>query len=125
MEGTSDRLRPVIVETRRGSEQLVRILETLARVELSDGLTLPQLIIEATSRLPRDATVVALLPSVTHETAIVLGSLKRRGYAVTALLLMPEEEYLTNNMGMLIAEGINVRPVENEDDISHVCASYA
>jgi uncharacterized protein (DUF58 family) len=124
MQGKSDRLRPVIVETRRGSEQLMRILETLARVELSDGLTCPQLILEATSRLPRDATVVALLPAATHETAIALGNLKRRGYAVTALLLMPEEEFLTNSMGMLIAEGIDVRPLENERDISHVCSSY-
>ena len=38
-----------------------RIQETLARVELTDGLTLPQLIVEAGARLPRDATVLAIL----------------------------------------------------------------
>jgi uncharacterized protein (DUF58 family) len=123
MQGESDRLSPVIVETRRGSEQLMRILETLARVELSDGLTFPQLIIEATSRLPRDATVVALLPDVPEEAAIALGSLKRRGYAVTALMVMPDEETLKENMGRLIAEGIEVHVVENEDDITNVCAT--
>ena len=64
MRDHSDRLRPVIVETRRGPEQLVRILEALARLELTEGLTFPQLVIEATSRLPRDATVVAILPTV-------------------------------------------------------------
>ena len=34
-------LEPVTVETRRGPEQLGRILQTLARVELTDGLTSP------------------------------------------------------------------------------------
>ena len=62
MRDRSDRLRPVVVETRRGPEQLVRILEALARLELTEGLTFPQLVIEATSRLPRDASVVAILP---------------------------------------------------------------
>lgn len=123
-EGQSDRLNPVVVETRRGSEQLTRILETLARVELSDGLTFPQLIIEATSRLPRDATVVALLPHVPEETAIALGGLKRRGYAVVAILVIPDEDELKDNLGRLLAEGIEARVVENEDDISEVCAMH-
>ena len=101
----------------------MRILEALARVELSDGLTFPQLVIEATSRLPRDATVVALLPDVPPETAISLGSLKRRGYAVTALLVMPEEEYLSNCMGRLLAEGIEVRRLESEDAIASMCSA--
>jgi uncharacterized protein (DUF58 family) len=122
MKGRSERLRPVIVETRRGPEQLVRILEALARAELTDGLTFSQLIIEATSRLPRDATVVALLPSVSAETAIALGSLKRRGYAVTALLLMFEDEDFADAMGRLIAEGIDVRRIESEAAIADVCS---
>ena len=40
---TSDRLEPLVVETRRGAEQLMRILEMLARAELTDGLTMSQL----------------------------------------------------------------------------------
>ncbi len=39
MQEQSNRLRPVIVETRRGPEQLLRILEALARLELTEGLT--------------------------------------------------------------------------------------
>ena len=75
----SDRLEPVVIETRRGPEQLMRILETLARVELTDGLNFAQLVGETTSRLPRDATVLAILPSVSTETAIALGNLRRHG----------------------------------------------
>jgi uncharacterized protein (DUF58 family) len=122
MKGRSERLRPVIVETRRGPEQLVRILEALARAELTDGLTFAQLVVETTSRLPRDATVVALLPDVPPETAIALGNLKRRGYAVTVILVMFEDEDFAECMGRLIAEGIEVRRVESEAAVAGVCS---
>src|SRR5207247_10090560 len=91
MHATSDRLQPIVVEARRGVEQFQRIRETLARVELTDGLTFAQLIAETDSRLPRDATVIAVLGQVTPETALALGSLRRRGYAVAAILVIFED----------------------------------
>ncbi len=83
---TSDRLQPLVVETRRGPEQLMRILETLARVELTDGLSFAQLVLETAGRLPRDATVVAILASPSVETAMALGELRHKGLAVTAII---------------------------------------
>jgi uncharacterized protein (DUF58 family) len=121
MREESDRLQPLVVETRRGPEQLQRILETLARVELTDGLTLLQLIDEATSRLPRDATVVAVLAEVTANTALALGNLKRRGLAVTAILIMFDDNALEKAAGRLLAEGIDVRHVSDEATLSAVC----
>jgi hypothetical protein len=100
----------------------MRILESLARVELTDGLTFPQLIIETSSRLPRDATVVAVIPAAPPETVAALATLKRGGYAVTALLLMPDESYLSDDLGRLIAAGIDFRSIQSEEDISYVCA---
>ena len=80
--------------------------------------------VEATSRLPRDATVVAILPAVLPETAIALGSLKRRGYAVTAILVMyDDEDDAPACMGRLMAEGIDVRRVESEEAIGSVCSA--
>ena len=122
MEGGNDRLRPVVVETRRGPEQLLRILEALARVELTDGLSFSQLVVEVTSRLPRDATVLALLSDVSAETAIALGNLRRRGYAVTAVLVLFEEEHDYGCVGRLLAEGVTVRRVDSEAAIAGVCA---
>jgi uncharacterized protein (DUF58 family) len=114
----------VIVETRRGPEQLMRILEALARLELTEGMTFPQLVVEATSRLPRDATIVAILPSVSQEASIALGSLKRRGYAVTAILVTyDDDDEAPAGMGRLIAEGIDVRRVDSESAIASVCAA--
>ncbi len=67
MREDDDRLRPLIVPNGRGPEVFTRIRETLARVELSDGLTFDRLLIEAEPRLPRDATVIAVLAEVTPD----------------------------------------------------------
>ena len=107
MNETSDRLRPLVVPTRRGPEQFRRIMETLARVEMTDGLSFAQLIVEAADRLPADATVVAVLGAVPDETAWALGNLRRRGYAVTAVLVMFDEYESSECLGRLIAAGID------------------
>lgn len=117
----NERLRPVVVETRRGTEQLQRILETLARVELTDGLTFPQFTQEVASRMPRDATVVAILADVPSETAIALGNLRRGGFAVTAVLTLPDDDRDNAGAGRLLAEGVSVRTVGNEAEISALC----
>ena len=64
MAERSERLQPLVVETRRGVQQFQRIREVLARLELTDGLTATQLIIETASRLVdlADADSRRLLP---------------------------------------------------------------
>jgi len=124
MSEASERLQPIVVATQRGPEQLVQILETLARVELTDGLSLSQLIAETMTRLPRDATVLAILPSVTAESVIALGSLRRQGYAVTAILNIYEEYDFAQAAGPLIAEGIEVQQLKDEAAIVSVCRKF-
>jgi uncharacterized protein (DUF58 family) len=125
MAELSDRLQPVVVPTRRGADQLMRIFETLARVELTDGLDLTQLIAETTSRMPRDATVVAILPQVTEQHAIALGNLKRRGFAVTAILNLWEEYDFAQASGPLLAQGIETRHLKEEAAIVGICQGFA
>lgn len=137
MSTSSDRLRPVIVETQRGFEQFQRIRESLARLELTDGLSFSELLMEATSRLPRDATVVAVLGDVSTETAIALGNMRRNGFAVYAIVVLQGRENslgsadgtrfmdsdgMVDKIGRLIAEGINVRHIDNEASISDLCS---
>ena len=76
----SERLQPVTVPTRRGAEQLGSILQTLARVELTDGFSFADLVAEAAGRIPRDATAVAIVASVTFDTAVALGELRHKGH---------------------------------------------
>jgi uncharacterized protein (DUF58 family) len=137
MSSSSDRLRPVIVETQRGFEQFQRIRESLARLELTDGLSFSELLMEATSRLPRDATIVAVLGDVTTETAISLGNMRRSGFAVYAIVVLQagetslggadgtrfmDSDVMVDKIGRLIAEGINVRHIDNEAAISDLCS---
>jgi uncharacterized repeat protein (TIGR01451 family) len=120
----SDRLEPLVVQTQRGPEQLMRILETLARAELTDGFDFAHLIIETASRMPRDATVIAVLPSVTLETAVSLGNLRRGGYAVTAILIMYDYEEYSQAAGKLLAEGVETRQLPNKEALVTVCRDY-
>src|SRR5207249_11434310 len=95
----STRLQPQVVGTRRGVEQFQLIRETLGRIELTDGLTFAQLVLEATDRLPRDATVLAVLPDVSVETASALGNLRRQGYAVSVVLILIGDEDFEQTFG--------------------------
>lgn len=125
MREESDRLQPLVVETRRGPEQFQRILETLARAELTDGLTFAQLLTETASRLPRDATVIALLGRADPETVLALGSLRRRGYAVTAVLVLFDDNEREEAQVRLMAEGIDVRTLNNEEELAALCRQQA
>jgi hypothetical protein len=113
-----------VVETRRGAEQLTRIFETLARLELTDGLRLPELLSETSGRIPRDATVVAILPSVSEQNAIALGNLKRQGFAVTAVIGVFEEFDFARAAGPLLAQGIETRQLKDEAAIVGLCRQY-
>jgi uncharacterized protein (DUF58 family) len=121
MLDASDRLQPLVVPTRRGPEQFMRILETLARVELTDGLTFAELVTETDSRLPRDATVIAMLTNPTPEDVLVLGNLRRRGFAVTAILSVYDDHQYSHAAGRLLAEGIESRHLRDENSVVAIC----
>lgn len=121
----SERLQPVVVETRRGADQLIRILETLARVELTDGLTLPQLLAECTSRMPRDATVVVITPVVTEEQVVALAHLRRLGFAVSVILNLWDEYDFAQASGPLLAAGIETHHLKEEASIPAMCRGAA
>ena len=70
-----------------------------------------QLLIEAEPRLARDATVIAVLATVTPEMAVALGHLKRQGFAVSVILLAFDEVERIDSAGPLLAQGLQVRSV--------------
>ena len=116
---------PLIVPTRRGAEQLQRIREMLARVELGDAHDLAGLLTEAGHRLPRDATVIAVLGDVSVESAISLGNLRRRGMAVAVVLVLMSDDGLERVHARLVAEGIrDLRHLTGEEALPDVCRSH-
>lgn len=126
----NERLQPVQVETRRGPDQFERILDTLARLELSEGLSFSQLVDEIEGRLPRDATIAAILTRVSETTAITLGNLRRSGFAVTAVVVSFEEATYhdwasaPDWAARLMAEGIPFRRVQDEESLTRLCAEH-
>ena len=124
----NDRLRPVHVENGKGLEKLNQILETLARLELTDGLNFAEMIAASISRIPRDATVIAILHRVTPETAVALGDLVRRGFLVTAVVVafasqpIPDWARPPEWANLLLAHGVDFRLVNSEEMITNLCA---
>ena len=124
----NSRLRPVVVPTRKNSENFMRILETLARLEPTDGLEFAGLIDEAAVQLPRDATVVAVLCRVTPEMAQSLGQLIRRGFLVTAIVVTFNDNVLPDWAAppewaeILLAQKINFHMVNSEESVMSLCA---
>ncbi len=120
----ANRLRPVVVETRRGYEQFQEIRTSLARLELTDGMPFASMLIEVAPRLPKDATLIAILPRVPVETALALGMMRRQGFAVSAILVGIAEDGSDDRAvaaGRLIAEGIrDVRFINSEDELMNL-----
>lgn len=115
------RLRPVVIETRRGIDQFQMIREVLARLELTDATTFAGMVLEVAPRLPKDATLIAVLPRVPVETAIALGMLRRQGFAISAILVGIADDGSDDRAqahGRLLAEGVrDVRYVDSEQEL--------
>lgn len=123
----NDRLQPVRVETRKGNEKLGEILEALARLEHTDGLDFAEMLVSASSRIPRDATVVPVMRQVTPAIALALGGLVQRGFLVTAVVVafereaIPEWAHPPEWAELLLAQGIDFRMVNSEESIMNLC----
>ena len=122
------RMRPVVVPTRKSSDNFPRLLETLARLELTDGLDFSSLVREAAVQLPRDATVVAVLSRVTPGLAQSLGTLVSRGFLVTAIVVVSGGEGLPDWAKppdwaeILLRQNINFHMVNSEEAVTSLCA---
>lgn len=124
----NDRLRPVLVGAGKGQDCFRWILETLARLEHTDGMDFSGMVREIDSRIPRDVTVVAVLRKVTPEIAAALGALARRGFVVTTIIVafgaagVPDWARAPEWAEMLLAQGIGFHFINSEEAISNLCA---
>jgi uncharacterized protein (DUF58 family) len=122
MAEEGDSVRPMVVETKRGVEQLRRIRETLALAEPTDALTLAGMLRDTAGRLPRDATVIAMLPAVSVASAVALGSLRRLGLAVTVVLVMLSDEALETAYKRLMSANLrDIRHLKDEASLPDLC----
>ncbi|MCH2182811.1 MAG: DUF58 domain-containing protein [Mariniblastus sp.] len=125
MAAHSERIQPVMVPTRKGPIQHLQILRSLARLELTDALTFPQLLMEAHSRLSRSATVVAILSSMNLEKAVALQALKKQGFRVTAIVNQFSDEVFARTSSALLEQGIPVSQLKDQESIRGICEKTA
>lgn len=126
LDEENERIQPVVVQTRRGFDQFQKIREALARLELTDAFDFGRLALEMAPRIPRDATIIAILPRVPVESAVALGTLRRQGFAVTAILIGLDETQKLEAHGRLLAETVrDIRYVNSEEELAHFGSNAA
>jgi len=115
-ELVSDRLRPVEVPLRRGEEQYEQLLVTLARLELTDGLHLGEMLFAEYNRLPRDAALILITGKLEEVLVEVIGEIKRSGFVVALFLIDDENENLSAT-SRLAPLGVQCYHIRSEEDL--------
>jgi len=112
----ADRLRPVEVPARKGGANLLEMMETLARLELGQGLSLAQMLAAEYVRLPRDAALIIIVPQVPAELVEMIARLKATGFVVSVFVILNREEFI-RAQARLSYEGVNVFHIQQERDL--------
>jgi uncharacterized protein (DUF58 family) len=86
-------LAPLIIPTRKGAEQGRLMLETLARLDYTDGLTIDKALEYSIQRLGRDSATLVVAPELSDSLALSLGILKEAGYLVSLFIIENEPGY--------------------------------
>jgi uncharacterized protein (DUF58 family) len=114
-----DRLRSVQVEPGRGAAQAGQILDSLARLELSEGMPLERMIREEAQGLSRDLSLVLITPSLGRSLLQSVARLRFWGFLVT-VLLVDNPEHMESAGPVLRAEGVQVLHVRDPEDLRSI-----
>ncbi len=122
-EAVSERISPLEVATRRSPIQARSIAENLARVTLTDGLDVVNLILSSYNRLPRDAALLPIVPKVTPELALTLATMKQAGFTVTVFLIKNSKDHI-DAATALAAHRISLIHIEHERDLHEISLQH-
>jgi uncharacterized protein (DUF58 family) len=121
MLDVSDRLRPVVMKADRTTPHYRQMLATLARLERSDGLKLPELLVESESRISSDTTMMFIVQTADEVTISAILAQARRGRAVAVIINTHEQDAFNAIAGPLIAARIEVFHLLDRGSIAEVC----
>jgi uncharacterized protein (DUF58 family) len=121
MHAESQRLQPCWVPSGGGEEHFSQLHRTLSRLELTDGLHLSELLLEARHRVPHDTSVIVILRRVDDDTRLALGLLRRQGLAVSAIVNQYHGEEAERASGQLLSQGIAVYHLHDETSLPTIC----
>lgn len=118
-ESEFSRISPLSVPTLRSPAQAQKIAENLARVVPGEGLDVGQLIMAAYSALPRDASLLPVVPYVNESLALILAQMKYAGFAVSVFLIDAGEAY-DEAAGLLAQHEIHMFHITEERDLHEI-----
>jgi uncharacterized protein (DUF58 family) len=121
MLSESDRRRPVLIGRGQGPLHLKELIRTLARLERTDALTLPELLVESEAQLSAETTLLVVLQQATPAAIATIVSLSRRGRAVAVIINTQDINDYSSIAGPLIACNIPTHHLSTKDSISDVC----
>jgi uncharacterized protein (DUF58 family) len=117
----NDRLQPIVMEATRGSAHMQRLKTALARLERTDGMTFPELLIETESQISSETTLLAVFQTATPETLATLIGFARRGRAVAAIINTYDVTEFSNLAGPLIAANVPTFHLMDPQAVRSVC----
>lgn len=119
MRTIDDRLRPVIVDADRGPVHFQELRRVLARLELSDGLSIAETVVGAQQRLAHDTTLIVITQKCDRQTAAMLIGMRRRGWAVAVVINTADINDFAASAGSLQADGIETIHLVDDTQLPH------
>ena len=113
----SEALAPLMIPTRKAAEQGRLILDTLARVDYTDGLTIDKALQSSIQHISRNATILLITSEVTDDLAVTLGLLKESGFSTSVFIIDDERAYF-RALERLAARSIDVFHIPNRAGIA-------
>jgi len=108
---------PVHTRASSSASQSLRIIRTLARLELVDDPPLEKVLFDEEGRISRDTALVVVAPKIGRVLAENITALRRAGMTVYIFLVSPYEEDLLSARTELGDYSIPMQQIGSEDDI--------
>lgn len=121
MRDSDTRLRPVIIPAATGPVHQREIQRQLARLEMTDALTLGESLVESESRLARDTTLIVIVQTADPQTVATLQGMVRRGWSVAIVVNAFDAEDYAKVAGPFIAINVPVMQLADETQLPDVC----
>jgi hypothetical protein len=117
-----DRLRAVHVPVGRGQGKEGEILDALARLELSEGQSLEQMLREEAQALSRELALIIITPALSRALIQAVAGLRFWGFIVTVMLIDNPDDYVRAGP-VLEAEHVRVIHIRSRGDLRQIAGT--
>ncbi len=110
-------LAPFMIPTRKGAEQGRLILEALARVDYTDGLSIDKVLHYVMQHMSRDSTILLIAPAITDSTAVTLAVMKEAGFTMSLFIINNEVGYF-DAIDKLASKSIDIYHIKDVESLA-------